>query len=138
MKRCWNAIKNFDYKPPGIEPHPPKYPIVGPGRAAGAQPGDPKYEYAAGVERVEYLAKLVGKSPVLNEPLNIYKRGTMEDPIPVPSVYEDRIVGCSGFPVDSHDLIWWNLKGKERCIECGQAFEIQLYDHITGEPVKKK
>lgn len=35
----------------------------------------------------------------------------------------ERIVGCTGSPADSHDLLWFNLKKDKlgRCTECGSG-----------------
>lgn len=35
----------------------------------------------------------------------------------------ERIIGCTGVPADSHDVIWFNLhKDKQgRCKECGSG-----------------
>jgi hypothetical protein len=41
------------------------------------------------------------------------------------TVYQDteRIIGCSGSPADSHDVIWFNLteERQRRCPECGSG-----------------
>lgn len=88
-----------------------------------------QYEHAAGIERVEYLADLSGKNIFLNEPLKINHYGTLANPIIVDSLYEERIVGCSGFPKESHEILWMTVKGTERCQECGQAFKINQIGH---------
>jgi hypothetical protein len=42
--------------------------------------------------------------------------------------HQERIVGCTGFPTDSHDTNWMEVnddKGHHRCVECGHgAFAI--------------
>lgn len=88
-----------------------------------------QYEHAAGIERVEYLAELTGRNVFLNEPLKINHYGTLANPIIVDSLYEERIVGCSGFPKESHEILWMMVRGTERCQECGQAFKINQIPH---------
>ena len=36
---------------------------------------------------------------------------------------EERIIGCTGVPADSHDVLWFNLYKDElgRCTECGSG-----------------
>jgi cytochrome c oxidase subunit 5b len=87
------------------------------------------YEQSAGLERLEYLSNLAQRPLFLMNPLRIEKFGTLREPVPVESISGHRIVGCSGFPVDSHELMWFECdveKGPGRCPECGQAFAIQL------------
>lgn len=107
-------------------------PITG----AGRHPSAPlfsiatPFEHLAGLQRVEYLAKLADRNIYLNQPLKVDHYGTLQDPIMVPSLYEDRVVGCSGFPKESHEFMWFICKGVTRCIECGQAFKIE---DVSGE-----
>lgn len=51
--------------------------------------------------------------------------GTKENPVKIPSYYDNRIVGCTGRPSpDDHDIVWLQVeKGKvSRCRECGQYY----------------
>lgn len=41
------------------------------------------------------------------QPLAVDRMGTLHDPIKVPSVFDERMIGCAGFPIDSHDLLWY-------------------------------
>ena len=90
------------------------------------------YETATNVERLEYLADQVGRQIFLDQPLRIDRFGTLKDPILVDSNLTDhgRIVGCTGFPKDSHELWWFEVgplgtkREMRRCPECGQAFRI--------------
>lgn len=85
------------------------------------------YEQAPGLERVELLGKLAGKSAFLMEPLKVDHFGTLKDPILVDSMVGRRIVGCTGFPKDSHALLYFwvdEAEGPARCLDCGQAFRI--------------
>jgi len=56
--------------------------------------------------------------------------GTLQDPIIVPSFgHHERIVGCSGYPIESHELTWLSLSSKRkawRCRECGGAYSLDV------------
>lgn len=100
-------------------------PVVGPGAPSDAIPS--KYEQAAGLERLQYLADLSGRRLFLLNPLVVDHYGTMDDPIWVESMAGKRITGCTGFPKESHETMWfWTEEGKPgRCPECGQVFKIK-------------
>ncbi|GAA5961786.1 hypothetical protein JCM8115_001418 [Rhodotorula mucilaginosa] len=100
--------------------------IQGPGGKAGEVPTD--YEQATGLERFELLYKLKGEEAFSLEPLEVPRLGTLDDPIMVFSLDNERIIGCTGFPVDSHDTILFPV-GKDkptRCPECGCAFKVDF------------
>ena len=101
-------------------------PIVGPGTPKGVIATE--YEQTTGLERIEYLAKLQGKKIFLDQPLDLSYKGTPSRPIIVPSLYNERIVGCCGNPRWDHDMNWMWVKKDEnaRCIECGQVFKLEL------------
>jgi len=85
------------------------------------------YEQAAGLERIEMLAKLSQTQPFLMDPLVIDHYGTPTNPIMVDSMVGKRLAGCTGFPKYSHFPRWiWvdQEKGINRCQFCGQAFKI--------------
>lgn len=100
--------------------------MVGPGGPSDKILG--MYEQSAGLERLEYLANLAQRPVFLMDPIKIEKFGTMKEPVEVLSISGERIVGCSGFPVDSHELMWFQAKlnNPGRCPECGQVFAIKL------------
>jgi cytochrome c oxidase subunit 5b len=124
---------------PKLSTPPPQ--IYGEGAKPGTVPTD--FEQATGLERLELLGDMEGVAIFDTEPLDSSRMGTLDDPILVPSlvsivltssVYEipdhlrdvqdvERIVGCTGFPADSHDVLWFNLteKKKGRCPECGNG-----------------
>ena len=55
----------------------------------------------------------------------------MEDPITVNSAGDEQYVGCTGFPADSHNVLWITLtrdEPKSRCMECGSVYEM----HYVG------
>ena len=119
------SIRNFSSKPAKQEETDSS--VVGPGGPSDRILG--MYEQSAGLERLEYLSNLAQRPLFLMNPLKIEKFGTLKEPVPVESISGHRIVGCSGFPVDSHELMWFECdveKGPGRCPECGQAFGIQL------------
>ena len=120
--RVW---RDFFLHDPPVDPN--FKPITGAGRHPSASPSSisTPYEHLAGLQRVEYLAKLADRNIYLNQPLKVDHYGTLQDPIKVLSLYDDRVVGCSGFPKESHDTMWFICKEVTRCIECGQAFKIE-------------
>lgn len=79
---------------------------------------------------MEYLAALRGENIYLDEELVITKRGTLKEPVLVPSLFEERVVGCTGFPKGEHDAMWMMVGNKRihRCVECGQAFKLNMLD----------
>ncbi|KAI9022340.1 cytochrome c oxidase subunit VB-domain-containing protein [Phycomyces nitens] len=100
---------------------------VAPGGKAGEIPTD--LEQATGLERIELLAKLEGKELFDMEPLQVTHLGTPKNPIVVESHDPIRFVGCTGFPVESHDVIWINLDKShehDRCPECGSVFTMNF------------
>jgi len=106
--------------------------VVGPGGPSNRILG--MFEQSAGLERLEYLSNLAQRPLFLMDPLKIDHFGTLAHPIPVQSISGQRIVGCSGFPVDSHELMWFECdvgKGPGRCPECGQAFAIKMVNRMV-------
>ncbi|KAI7872746.1 cytochrome c oxidase [Spinellus fusiger] len=100
---------------------------VAPGGKAGEVPTD--LEQATGLERLELLAKLQGKELFDMEPLDMTHLGTVKNPIVVDSHDPIRFVGCTGYPVDAHDVIWINLDKShehDRCPECGSVFTMNF------------
>ncbi|GAA6063363.1 hypothetical protein JCM10212_004409 [Sporobolomyces blumeae] len=105
----------------------PEPTVLGPGGKTGEVPTD--IEQATGLERFELLHKLKGEEAFSLEPLEVTRLGTLNDPIMVFSLDNERIVGCTGFPVDSHDTILFPV-GKDkptRCPECGCAFKVDFH-----------
>ncbi|CEQ41561.1 hypothetical protein JCM21900_000929 [Sporobolomyces salmonicolor] len=100
--------------------------LQGPGGKTGEVPTD--FDQATGLERFELLHKLKGEEAFSLEPLEVPRLGTLSDPIMVFSLDNERIVGCTGFPVDSHDTILFPV-GKDkpvRCPECGCAYKVDF------------
>lgn len=55
------------------------------------------------------------------KPLDAPYKGTIEKPVMVRSAGEEQFVGCTGFPKDSHEVLWlgvsfllyyWSTHGK--------------------------
>lgn len=110
-------------------------PITGP-KSPSDTIGHP-YERTVGIERLEYLSKLSKRPLYLMDPLVVDHFGTPSNPIMVESVTGQRIVGCTGYPKDSHEINWFwvtqehphkDYLGVDRCAVCGQAFKIDRVD----------
>ncbi|KAJ1654967.1 Cytochrome c oxidase subunit 4 [Dispira simplex] len=98
-------------------------------QGAGAQPGTvpTSYDQAAGLERAELLARLEGRELFSMKPLEMTHLGTKKNPILIDSIDEVRHVGCTGYPAESHSLIWINVERKheiDRCPECGCVYKM--------------
>ncbi|KAH8921045.1 COX5B-domain-containing protein [Atractiella rhizophila] len=109
--------------------------LLGPGGRAGEVPTD--FEQATGLERFELLHEMEGEEAFDLAPLKVDRMGTMEDPIKVWSLDTERIVGCNGFPVDSHDTMWMTVRYKRRpsrCFECGCVYSLDYH----GPPVHEE
>jgi len=67
-----------------------------------------------------------GVSVFDTKPLQSDRIGTKVNPIIVPSLDVERIVGCTGSPADSHNLEWFVLRQKKqsRCSECGSVYAL--------------
>ncbi|KAF8248959.1 COX5B-domain-containing protein, partial [Wilcoxina mikolae CBS 423.85] len=99
--------------------------LFGPGAAPGTVPTD--IEQATGLERLEILGKMEGVDIFDMKPLDASRKGTLENPITVPSFGEERYLGCTGHPVDSHVVIWLTVSKDrpiERCPECGSVYKM--------------
>ncbi|RKF63624.1 Cytochrome c oxidase subunit 4, mitochondrial [Erysiphe neolycopersici] len=104
--------------------------LIPPGAEAGTIPSD--LDQATGLERLEILGKMQGIDIFDLKPLDAsrlgYILGTMDDPIIVKSAGEENYAGCTGFPADSHNVIWLTVSRSrpiERCPECGSVYKMQ-------------
>ncbi|KAF1955123.1 COX5B-domain-containing protein [Byssothecium circinans] len=105
--------------------------LFGPGAKPGTVPTD--LEQATGLERLEILGKTQGVDIFDMKPLDASRLGTLEDPIVVNSAGNEQYVGCTGYPADSHNVLWITLTREEpvsRCMECGSAYKM----HYVGPP----
>ncbi|KAF7441461.1 Cytochrome c oxidase polypeptide IV mitochondrial [Pyrenophora tritici-repentis] len=103
-------------------------PTCFPGCEAGTVSHDA--EQATGLERLEILED-AGIDIFDMRPLDASRLGTMEDPITVNAAGDEQYVGCTGFPADSHNVLWITLtrdEPKSRCMECGSVYEM----HYVG------
>lgn len=87
-----------------------------------------EYEHATGLEREEIAAQLQGTTRFETAPPR-GPFGTKEAPAVVESVFDERIVGCSGgYAEEEHDVVWFKLKKgvPHDCVVCGQVFELKV------------
>jgi len=89
-----------------------------------AQPAD--YEKVTGIEKRELDQRLAGNADPFKMNVRTGPKGTKTNPIMVPSMMPERIVGCTCDP-DSPQINWIIVKQGEmkRCI-CGNCF--MLYE----------
>ncbi|TFK27136.1 cytochrome c oxidase polypeptide IV [Coprinopsis marcescibilis] len=105
-------------------PAPPQ--LYGSGGKPSEVPTD--MEQATGLARIQLLADMEGVNIFDDSPLDASRLGTRADPIKVLSYDVERMIGCTGVPAESHDLIWLNLKREKhtRCTECGSFYELDF------------
>merc|ERR1711939_390815 len=90
--------------------------LIGPGAAPGTIPTD--LEQATGLDRLEIFDM---------KPLDASRLGTLDNPIVVKSFGDEQYAGCTGFPADSHNVIWLTMSRErpvERCPECGNVLKM--------------
>lgn len=139
-------FKRFWFQTPS-NATPIPHPGVDPQKVSSDQAIPTQWEQARGIERIEMLSELAGEPAFLDQlpGLVINHYGTKVDPIMVPSILKDgpRLVGCTGFPKDSHNVVWLEVwppgmnphylpgtdDGVLRCPECGQAFKMHVLPH---------
>ncbi|KAF2437513.1 COX5B-domain-containing protein [Karstenula rhodostoma CBS 690.94] len=119
--------------------------LLAPGAKPGTVPTD--LEQATGLERLEILGKMQGIDVFDMRPLDASRLGTPEDPIVVNSAGAEQYVGCTGYPADSHNVLWITLTREEpqaRCMECGSTYKMHYvgpaedahaHDHGHDHPV---
>ncbi|KAG5352889.1 hypothetical protein E4T56_gene3753 [Termitomyces sp. T112] len=122
-----SALRAFHNSIRVSESHGPAPPqLYGPGGKAGEVPSD--IEQATGLERLQLLGELEGVKVFDDAPLDASRIGTKADPILVPSYDIERIIGCTGSPADSHEVLWFNLTAERqgRCTECGSVYALDV------------
>ncbi|KAF9003974.1 cytochrome c oxidase polypeptide IV [Cyathus striatus] len=122
-----SAIRAFSATTRASSGGPPPPQLYGSGGKAGEVPTD--VEQATGLERLQLLGELEGVSVFDESALDASRVGTKADPIRVLSYDVERIVGCTGFPADSHDVHWFLLKKDKqaRCMECGSVYALDFH-----------
>ncbi|CAG8924975.1 unnamed protein product [Penicillium salamii] len=99
--------------------------LFAPGAKPGTIPTD--VDQATGLERLELIGKMQGIDIFDMRPLDASRKGTLEDPIIVPSAGDEQYAGCTGYPVDSHQVNWLTVSRErpiERCLECGNVVKM--------------
>ncbi|KAI0775306.1 cytochrome c oxidase subunit VB-domain-containing protein [Trametes elegans] len=114
--------------------HPPTPQIYGEGAKPGEVPTD--VNQSTGLERLQVLGALEGVEVFDLAPLDSSRIGTLADPIKVYSLWAcqrlntfqepERLVGCTGSPAESHELLWMNVTREKnrRCPECGSVYAL--------------
>ncbi|KAK4981209.1 Cytochrome c oxidase subunit 4 [Elasticomyces elasticus] len=100
--------------------------LLPPGGTPGTIPTD--LEQATGIERLEIMGKMQGIDVFDMMPLDTSRKGTMNEPLKVKSFGDEQYIGCTGFPSDTHVIIWLTCSRDrpiERCPECGGVFELE-------------
>ncbi|KAL7279121.1 hypothetical protein ACG7TL_006961 [Trametes sanguinea] len=97
----------------------------------GAKPGEvPTDEnQSTGLERLQVLGAIEGVEVFDLNPLDSSRIGTLADPIKVYSLEPERIIGCTGCPAESHELLWMTLTREKnrRCPECGSVYTLDYH-----------
>ncbi|RMJ24702.1 hypothetical protein PHISP_04429 [Aspergillus sp. HF37] len=99
--------------------------LIPPGAKPGTVPTD--VEHATGLERLELVGKMQGIDIFDMRPLDASRKGTIDDPIVVNGAGDEQYAGCTGYPVDSHQVIWLTVsrdRPLERCAECGNVVKL--------------
>lgn len=105
--------------------------LFGPGAPVGTVPTD--LNQSTGMERLEILGKVEGVDIFDMRPLDASRKGTVAEPILVRSAGDEQFAGCTGFPADSHNVIWVGMtrdRPVDRCSECGNVYKM---DYVGPE-----
>ncbi|MCJ1343678.1 Cytochrome c oxidase subunit 4 [Peltigera leucophlebia] len=100
--------------------------LLPPGAEPGTVPTD--LEQSTGLERLEILGKMQGVDIFDMSPLDSSRKGTLDNPIMVKSFGDEQYAGCTGYPVDSHVVIWLTMSRERpigRCPECGNVLKME-------------
>lgn len=99
--------------------------LLPPGAKPGTIPTD--LEQATGLERLEILGKMEGVDVFDMRPLDASRMGTLDNPIMVNSFGDEQYAGCTGFPADSHWVVWLVMSRERpvgRCPQCGNVLKM--------------
>ncbi|KAM0804369.1 cytochrome c oxidase subunit VB-domain-containing protein [Usnea florida] len=106
--------------------------LLPPGAEPGTVPTD--LDQSTGLERFEILGKMQGIDVFDMKPLDASRKGTklasstLDNPIVVNSAGDEQFAGCTGYPADSHVVLWLNMsrdRPVERCTECGSVYRME-------------
>ncbi|KAF8349141.1 cytochrome c oxidase subunit VB-domain-containing protein [Amanita rubescens] len=128
-----NAIRAFSTTPRAASDGPPPPQLIGPGGKPGEVPSD--YDQLTGLARLQLLGDMQGIKIFDDGPLDSSRIGTKANPVLVQSYDVERIIGCTGSPADSHDILWFNLTTDklERCTECGSVYKLDYHGEEHGD-----
>ncbi|KAI0926129.1 hypothetical protein AcV5_008668 [Taiwanofungus camphoratus] len=133
LKPSTAAVRALSTTSARFSEHPPTPQHFGPGAKAGEVPTDENQ--STGLERLQVLAAKEGVEVFDFNPLDSSRIGTLADPIKVFSWEPSRIIGCTGSPAESHELLWMTLtkEKKRRCPECGSVYALDFHgeEHAT-------
>ncbi|KAG9004580.1 Cytochrome c oxidase subunit 4 [Tulasnella sp. JGI-2019a] len=134
------ASRSLSYTPRVLsDDHHGHAPVIHVGTGAKAGEVATDENQSTGLERFQIAGQNAGVDVFNMEGLHMTRQGTLKNPIIVPSFSELRQIGCTGFPVDSHDTIWLAASTKRensRCPECGNVYKlqmVQLDDFVTPQ-----
>ncbi|KAL3474206.1 cytochrome c oxidase subunit VB-domain-containing protein [Aspergillus californicus] len=99
--------------------------LIPPGAKPGTIPTD--LEQATGLERLELIGKMQGIDIFDMKPLDASRKGTLDNPIMINGAGDEQYAGCTGYPVDSHQVNWLTVSRErplERCLECGNVVKL--------------
>jgi len=121
-----SSIRAFSSTVRVLSGGPPPPQLYGEGAKPGTIPTD--LEQATGLERLQLLGDIEGIKVFDDAPLDASHLGTKANPVLVPSYDVERIIGCTGFPADSHDVLWFTVKKDKqaRCTECGPVYALDF------------
>jgi len=107
-------------------------PVFGEGAKPGEVPTDENQ--STGLERIQLLGEIEGVEVFDSQPLDSSRVGTLADPVKVLSYEPERIIGCTGAPAESHELLWLNLTSQKnrRCPECGSVYALDYQGAAEG------
>eukprot|EP01124_Arcella_intermedia_P018319 TRINITY_DN25270_c0_g1_i1.p1 TRINITY_DN25270_c0_g1~~TRINITY_DN25270_c0_g1_i1.p1 ORF type:complete len:181 (-),score=22.87 TRINITY_DN25270_c0_g1_i1:67-609(-) len=79
-------------------------------------------------QQMKRVARFTGDfSSLEEEPVLYGSRGTLKEPVLVPSIFPSRTVGCAGSEDTQLHTILWHVVKREKpciCLECGQVFKL--------------
>ncbi|XP_022313442.1 cytochrome c oxidase subunit 5B, mitochondrial-like [Crassostrea virginica] len=82
--------------------------------------------HAVGLERFEILCRMEGKDPFEDSVTYVPKGfGTKANPVPVPSIFDRRLVGCICDEDTAQMQYFWLYKGEAKRCFCGHFFQLK-------------